>query len=511
MDALSIICGRKNANLPQFLSLRRLKLSFLNYSSWDVLTKLLECSPNLEVLVLSKDFKGKDAKFRRDSIWIQPISVPACLLSCLGQVEVLDCGSDQVEFDLISYLLKHGEVLSTFLVELLPANSRKDLRFRDKLMVIPRVSSTCQLKISAYARCSQQNGFSSDKEENNLKDLQRWITPQRLSYEDLRLCTNYFSGENLIARTKEFKIYRGKLYQSGSLVKDVVVKKWVIPAKSPYNKHKEDSLCDFHEELKLLKHQNFCCHSYFMNLLGYCAEDNGERLGVVYDFKVLDGLENLIPKDSLKWVQRIKVALVLACILEYMHKKHGDLPSVPPSINPANIIVNEDYMPVLSDFNRREIRMENNYREEDNYNYNSIEYADLFSRNDYDVEQYGLTVLALISKRVGHCPIKKRHVCERVTLDQWAKMQKKDLHINPPLCKSQVSLVHKDLMDDPTYDFVDGLKITRLAMHCLDRSVYLPSMYAIVKYLCKLRVVKENWDVIDHDNIISSYLDVQVP
>uniref|UniRef100_A0A803LBE9 FBD domain-containing protein n=1 Tax=Chenopodium quinoa TaxID=63459 RepID=A0A803LBE9_CHEQI len=457
MDALSISCDHKDTfTLPQFLSLRRFQLCFLNYSSWDVLPKLLECSPNLEVLVLSKDFKGKDSEFRSDLTWIQPTNVPACLLSCLHLIEVRDCESHQVEFDLISYLLKHGEVLSTFLVELLPTNSREDLRFREKLMAIPRISTTCKLKISSYPHFSPHNGFSPDFGEYKYQELQQRMNPQKLSFEDLRLCTNYFSDENLIARTKKFKIYHGKIYQSGaydSPVKDVVVKKWVIPAKSPYKKYKEETLRSFNEELKLLQHPNFYCHPYFMNILGYCAEDNNERLGVVYDCKALDYLENLIPKDSFKWLQRMKVALVLACILEHMHKKHVDLPSVTPRFSPAYVILDQDYMPVLYNFNRRGYE----FREEDNYDYRiGKEYLD--SRNDYDIKKYGQTLLGLISKRAHRCPIGKHHTSECVTIDRWIAAQKDDIDITSSLCKSEVSLVHKDLIDDPTYDVADGLK-----------------------------------------------------
>lgn len=71
------------------------------------------------------------------------------------------------------------------------------------------------------------------------------MPPQKLCYEDLRLCTDYFSDENLIARTKSFKVYRGKFHQYGPyglVVKNVAVKKWVIPAESPFNEHKEDSM-----------------------------------------------------------------------------------------------------------------------------------------------------------------------------------------------------------------------------------------------------------------------------
>lgn len=54
LQALSMSCNENFTILPQFQALRCLRLCFVNYSSWDVLSKLLECAPNLEVLALSK-------------------------------------------------------------------------------------------------------------------------------------------------------------------------------------------------------------------------------------------------------------------------------------------------------------------------------------------------------------------------------------------------------------------------------------------------------------------------
>ncbi|KAH9624292.1 hypothetical protein KSS87_014020 [Heliosperma pusillum] len=491
MDTLSIYCngsGSGSGKLPQFPALYQLKLCFLNYSSWDVISKLLESSPNLEVLVIGKDFKGKDAQFRMDSVWIQPSCVPVCLVSNLRHVEVRDCESHQAEFNLINYLLEHGGALSTFLVELLPADSRDDLRFKEKLMLILRFSNTCELKISVYPHSSQQRASFQDEEKflHQAKLEQQRMPLQKMCFEDLRACTNYFSDDRLLIRTKKFKIYRGKHHQPSSFVspvRDVVVKELIIQAESryyTYDEHKENSLCTLREELKLQEHPNFKYHPYFVNMLGYCAEDNNERLGMVYDFKPLDCLNNLIAEDSFTWLQRMKVALVLACILEYMHKKHGDLPSVTARVYLSSVILDEDYIPRLFNFNRRY----NFFRDEDQYDDGFKSMYD-FTRSDLDgMDTFNLTNSCLRS------------------------MEQKDRYISSSLCKSQIPLVHKNLMDDSSYDIVDGLKITRIALRCLRTAEERPSMHGIVKYLCKLRLVRENWDVLDCDNILCDHLNV---
>lgn len=126
----------------------------------------------------------------------------------------------------------------------------------------------------------------------------------------------------------------------------------------------------------------------------------------------------------------------------------------------------------------------------------------------FAVYDYGLTLLSLISKRGHQCP-HQRHTSECVTLDRWTTIQERERLITSALCNSQVPLVHKELMDDPTYNFVDGLKKTRLAMRCVSEFENGTSMLAIVNYLCKLRVVRENWDAIDDKNVISNHLKVQ--
>ncbi|KAH9626102.1 hypothetical protein KSS87_002977 [Heliosperma pusillum] len=512
MDTLSIYCnGSGSGKLPQFPALYQLKLCFLNYSSWDVIPKLLESSPNLEVLVIGKDFKGKDAQFRMDSVWIQPSCVPVCLVSNLRHVEVRDCESHQAEFNLINYLLEHGGALSTFLVELLPADSRDDLRFKEKLMLIPRFSKTCELKISVYPHSSQQRASFQDEEKflHQAKLEQQRMPLQKMCFEDLRACTNYFSDDRLLIRAKKFKIYRGKLHQPSSFVspvRDVVVKELIIQAESryyTYDEHKENSLCTLREELKLQEHPNFKYHPYFVNMLGYCAEDNNERLGMVYDFKPLDCLNNLIAEDSFTWLQRMKVALVLACILEYMHKKHGDLPSVTAMVYLSSVILDEDYIPRLFNFNRRY----NFFRDEDQYDDGFKSMYD-FTRSDLDVKKYGVTLLGLITKGVHQCPNGREGTSKSNVMSRWAWVQQEDRYISSSLCKSQIPLVHKNLMDDSSYDIVDGLKITRIALRCLRTAEERPSMHGIVKYLCKLRLVRENWDVLDCDNIICDHLNV---
>ncbi|KAL2940176.1 hypothetical protein RDABS01_001558 [Bienertia sinuspersici] len=514
--ALKLLCRISHV---KFLHLKAftvdLKLCFLNYSSWDILSKLLECAPNLQVLSLSKHFRVYDSEFRKDSTWIQPSKVPVCLVSRLSRVEVWDCECHQVEFNLISYLLNHGEVLSDFLVELLPANSREDnLRFKDELMMVPRVSSTCQLQISAFPYCSSLSSSLPDDGEQ-VCPLTVQQPPQELCYEDLRLCTDYFSDENLMARSKNFKVYRGKFHQLGSTSRDVVVKKWIILAESPYKEHKEKTICRFHEELKLLKHANFKSHPYLKSIIGYCIEDSSERLGVVYDFKPLDSLENLIPKDNFSWLQRIKVALVLACILEYMHQKRGDLPFVNPKITPACVILDQDYMPVLYNFNRK-VDVFDTYEGKDK---GDVETHDIMSWKEVDVDRYGVTLFGLISKRAhrcpliskrnNECPVTNRHRLSCITLHRWIAIQEFERDCTSKLCKSQIPLVHKDLMEDSTYHFVDGLKLSSIAMRCFGEIRDMPSMHEIINSLCKLHVVRENWDVLNRDGVISKYLNMQ--
>ncbi|XP_059629966.1 serine/threonine-protein kinase CDG1-like [Cornus florida] len=88
-------------------------------------------------------------------------------------------------------------------------------------------------------------------------------------------------------------------------------------------------------------------HQSLVKLLGYCCEDS--LLGVVYDLKPVDTVHNLIDKDGFSWLHRIKVAIDIARLLEFLHYHHKPQYLV-RNISPTDIMLDQDYNPVLFDF-----------------------------------------------------------------------------------------------------------------------------------------------------------------
>jgi len=100
-----------------------------------------------------QDFKDWYAKFKEDFTWCKPQQVPVCLSKTLLELEIWGCEARPVELDLVSYLLRNGKVLNTFMVDLLPHSSEVQSEFCKRIMMIPKGSVTCQIKISTVTSC----------------------------------------------------------------------------------------------------------------------------------------------------------------------------------------------------------------------------------------------------------------------------------------------------------------------------------------------------------------------
>ncbi|KAH6773760.1 hypothetical protein C2S51_012164 [Perilla frutescens var. frutescens] len=92
------------------------------------------------------------------------------------------------------------------------------------------------------------------------------------------------------------------------------------------------------------------CHSIFVKLYGYISTSEVEHPFVAYEFKPFDSLFNLIPKDDLTWLQRIKVVLGLASLLKFLHKNTIYKPFIVHNLDAAYVVLDEDYNPKLCDF-----------------------------------------------------------------------------------------------------------------------------------------------------------------
>ncbi|KAJ4847874.1 hypothetical protein Tsubulata_011598, partial [Turnera subulata] len=126
---------------------------------------------------------------------------------------------------------------------------------------------------------------------------------QVFSYEDISALTEGFSEGNIIGDFEFGRVFRGK-----TAGKEVTVKIWKIPERTYVT-------CEYERKLW---HPKFMSHPNVLKLVGYCFE--GKQLAIVYDLKPLDTIHNLMVKDNFTWLQRIKVALGFAVLLNFLHR-----------------------------------------------------------------------------------------------------------------------------------------------------------------------------------------------
>lgn len=310
-----------------------------------------------------------------------------------------------------------------------------------------------------------------------------------LTAEQLNDYTAGFSDENFLGQTGFGMLYRGKIINGTEArqTKEVIVKIWKNQ-KSLYIDG-IDKVSRLKDEVRFLQQPRMKSHPNLVNLIGYGGKD--EPLGVVYDLNARDILHNLLVQDDFRWLQRIKVALGFACLLDFLIDNGAEY--LVRKIDATQIMIDQDYNPLLFEFSalgsgimsdmailwKRRLK-------------GAVLHTDRQSSSagtgtciDCDVYGYGVILLSLIAKRVAD---KERPY--ETSVDLWARevyKPKKSFFTRKP----QGSVVNKTFEDDPDFDKRDGPKITDLAMRCIkwDRR---PNVKEVVQCLEALHVVKNH-------------------
>ncbi|KAJ4825250.1 hypothetical protein Tsubulata_043751 [Turnera subulata] len=313
---------------------------------------------------------------------------------------------------------------------------------------------------------------------------------QVFSYEDINDLTEGLSEDNIIGDFEFGEVFRGK-----SVGKEVTVKIWKDPEFTGVTCEYERKLWD---ELVLLQHPKFMRHPNMLKLVGYCFE--GKQLAIVYDLKPLDTIHNLMVKDNFTWLQRIKVALGFAVLLNFLQcTEPHRIPYIVRNIRAAHIILDQDGFPKLLDFGKLaggilpERRWDKFHRKFD------AGYANYYIHDDgsfdrkCDVEAFGVVLLSLISKRM---------FVNEEGASEWAKEEYKARLSVPGSSRSQCLLVNQSFMTERGFNSRDGIKITKLAMRCMD-FCRLPTMKKVVKRLMKLHAVQNYGDELGVKEMLS--------
>ncbi|KAJ4848605.1 hypothetical protein Tsubulata_050657 [Turnera subulata] len=330
-------------------------------------------------------------------------------------------------------------------------------------------------------------------------------------YETLRMITDGFGKENFIGKFQYGRVYRGK-FQG----RTVTVKIWELDVKF-YRVFQNENEVRMWDEILFLQHPRSISHPNLVKLLGYCYEEG--KLGVVYDLNPVDTVFNAVMKDSLTWLQRVKIAIGFASLLSFLHAKTPqNLPYVVRNLDAAHIMLDQDYSPILYDFGWLTGGIFPNWRSKRGrfvqgcygyYDFVSTRGALAFfcktgidmgklSTDEWPAEcdgyAFGVVVLGLITKRISvredpHNP--KIPLVSQWALDEYeAAADRASSTGSPP---STFTLVHQSLVEEPGFYASDGIEITRLALECLTpRFLDRPTMKHIVKRLLKLSVIRSH-------------------
>ncbi|KAH7841381.1 hypothetical protein Vadar_029141 [Vaccinium darrowii] len=305
--------------------------------------------------------------------------------------------------------------------------------------------------------------------------------PQRLSINPAD--SDLEATKNLIGPTQFGKVYRGKICEgvSGSKTQNVIVKIW--DEKSDDLVGHDDYLMVEEEEM-FLTDASVVDHPNLVNLIGYCCEE--QVRAVVYDLDPLDTLHNMMLKDDFNWLWRIKVALGIARLLDFLHGQNK--PYLIFNIDACHIMVDQEFNPILFDFGLMSGGLIGEMSYPKQFIYMSLGYVDPFFVNRglrglfSDVFSYGVILVELIAK-IAIDKEKLRSI--RDLPDEWARS------VYKPGC----SLVEKSLEKDAGYHATDGPIITKLAMHCVEyHPKDRPTMKEVVEQLQSLQVFQLHGD-----------------
>ncbi|KAL9244082.1 hypothetical protein vseg_017892 [Gypsophila vaccaria] len=183
----------------------------------------------------------------------------------------------------------------------------------------------------------EREGVCLEDEQKNVNRRTGTSSARPFTYRELAIATKDFKKSHLIGEGGFGKVYKGRL--------DVGQ---VIAAKR-LNLESLQGNQEFIVEVLML---SLLHHPNLVTLLGYCAE--GEQRILVYEYMSKGSLADHLfdarhVKPLLDWNTRLKIAAGAARGIEYLHCVAKPA-VIYRDVKSANILLDEDYNPKLSDF-----------------------------------------------------------------------------------------------------------------------------------------------------------------
>ncbi|CAN1137344.1 Probable LRR receptor-like serine/threonine-protein kinase At3g47570 [Linum perenne] len=174
----------------------------------------------------------------------------------------------------------------------------------------------------------------------------------QLSYQRLFKATDAFSSANLIGVGSFGSVYKGVLNEIGEASINIAVKVFNLQRRGASKSFMAEC-----EALKNIRHKNL------VRIVTVCSSidhEGNDFKALIYEFLANGSLEDWLHRKienigestttrSLKFIQRLNVAIDIASAVDYLHNNCGT-PIVHCDLKPSNILLDEDMVAHVGDF-----------------------------------------------------------------------------------------------------------------------------------------------------------------
>lgn len=242
-----------------------------------------------------------------------------------------------------------------------------------------------------------------------LKSPELGKSPKLFQYEELKVATNDFSSDNLIAQGGFGFVYKGTLLD-GQVVAVKKLKALSLQGDIQFSAEVEALSCAQHRNL--------------VRLIGYCMEFE-ERV-LVYEYVCNGSLDRHLSgvgDNILKWPSRYKIAVGAARGLRYLHEECRVGCIVHCDMRPNNILLTHDFTPMVGDFGLAKLNSNGDVAVETkvigSLGYVAPEYIECGQVTaKTDVYSFGVVLLELIT---GKKALDLSRAKEDLSLTKWAR------------------------------------------------------------------------------------------
>ncbi|XP_058074267.1 probable LRR receptor-like serine/threonine-protein kinase At3g47570 [Magnolia sinica] len=276
-------------------------------------------------------------------------------------------------------------------------------------VVLGLISLSCFFTALYWVRKSRRKSPSVPSSEDPFMNV---------SYAELFKATDEFSSANLVGTGSFGSVYKGFLDRIGTMV-----------AVKVFNLQRQGALRSFMAECEALRNIR---HRNLVKILTCCSSidfKGNDFKALVYEYMSNGSLEKWLHKDgydqlerSLKFIQRLNIAIDVASALDYLHN-HCQTPIIHRDLKPSNVLLDDDMIARVGDFGLArflsEVAQSSSVGMKGSIGYIAPEYAmGQKASTQGDVYSYGILLLEMIT---GKGPTDVRFK-DNLSLHQFAKL-----------------------------------------------------------------------------------------